>query len=135
VDWGSFSTGVAATVVGGLIVAAVIAGARWYGRRREKKKKEAEAEYSRRRPIRVGGHIVAKELRANAEVLVKRSEEGDARGSVSLFEWRSRKNEMAGLRDENPELWHELETAYAELDITRHGVVKPPRSDDLLRLC
>jgi hypothetical protein len=103
----------AITVVAGLIVAAVIAGARLYGRRREEKAKEAEAEYIHRTPIRVGGHIVANELRAHAEVM-KRIEEGDAHFPsegrfVSLFEWRGRRNEIAELRDENPELWQEFE--------------------------
>jgi hypothetical protein len=142
VDWGSFWTGVAGTVVASLIVAAVVAGVRWYGRRRKRKAKEAEDRRQTRSALRVGAHEVARELRGNAKV-VKRFEEGDApfpsqgfpsEGKyVALFEWRRRKSEMVGLRDENPELWHELETAYAALDLARHGM-KPPRSDDLSRL-
>jgi hypothetical protein len=141
VDW--LWEGLVVTVVGGVILAAIFGVPRWYVRQRKRKAKEAEDRSLARTPLRVGGHIVARELRANAEVM-KRFEEGDAplpsqgfpsEGKyVSLFEWRGRKNEMAGLRDENPELWHELETAYADLDHARHRLANPPRSDDLLRL-
>jgi hypothetical protein len=88
-----------------------------------------------------GAHDVARELRVNAVGVefMRRREEGDARipaeaEFVSFFHWRNRKNDMAGLRNENPELWHELETAYAALDVARHGFADPPGSDDLLRL-
>jgi hypothetical protein len=141
VDW--LWKGLVVTVVGGLTVWAVVAAVRWYERRRKRKAKEAEDRRLARTPLRVGGPIVARELRANAEV-VKRVEEGDApfpsqgfpsEGKyVSLFEWRGRKSEMAGLRDEDPALWRELEAAYADLDHARHRLANPPRSDDLLRL-
>ena len=98
-DWGSL---VAATAVGGLIVLAVDGGARWYLRRRERRAKQAEAEYDRRTYIRVGGHIVATELRTNADV-AKRFEAGNRAPSegkaVSLTAWRERKSEIMGLRD------------------------------------
>jgi hypothetical protein len=122
VDWGSFLTGVAVTVVGGLILAALFGGPRWYVRRRERQAKEAEAEFIRRTPIRVGGHIVATELRWNAGVLKRCEEGGDVPAelrAVRLDEWRDRESEMAGLQDEAPDLWKELSGTYADLDHMR----------------
>jgi hypothetical protein len=61
---------------------------------------EADAEAIRRTPIRVGGHIVATELRWNAEV-AKRCEEGShiprEEKTMRLDAWRDRQGEMAGL--------------------------------------
>jgi hypothetical protein len=144
VDWGSFFSGVGVTVVGGLILAVVIGSARWYIGRPERKAKEAEAEAKeaeaetiRRTPIRVGGHIVADELRWNADV-AKRCEGGShvpTEGSTMRLEaWRDRQGEMAGLRDEAPGLWQELIDTYTALELTRVRGAYPPRSDDLLVL-
>ena len=135
--WGSFLTGVAVTVVGGLILAALFGGPRWYVRRRARQAKEAEDERLRRTPIRVGGHIVATELRWNAGVL-ERCEEGaeipaELR-TVRLHEWRDRESEMAGLQDEAPDLWKELGVTFADLDHMRHGLASRPRSDYVVRL-
>jgi hypothetical protein len=41
---------------------------------------------------------------------------------------------MAGLRDEAPELWKELEGVYGDLDLTRAAGAYPPQSDYLLSL-
>jgi hypothetical protein len=124
VDWGSFVTGVAVTVVGGLIVAGVVAGSRWHVKRRERRAKKAEAELIRRTPLRVGGHIVADELRRNADV-AKRCEEGHPvpteAVAIRLGDWRERKNEMAGLRDEVPELWRYLLRLAERLDKAADG--------------
>jgi hypothetical protein len=136
-DWGAFWTLVAVGVVSGLIVAGVVAGPPWYRRRRERQAKEAEAELIRRTPIRVGGHIVATELRWNAGVVKRCEEGGDVPAelkTVRLDEWRDRKNEMAGLQDEAPKLWKELVGTYADLDHMRHGMASPPRSDYVLSL-
>ena len=85
-------TGVGVTVVGGLILAVLVGGPRWYIRRRERQAKEAEAEGIRRTPIRVGGHIVATELRWNAGVVKRCEERGDVPSAelqtVRLYEWR-----------------------------------------------
>jgi hypothetical protein len=109
-------------------------------RERERQKEQAardEAEKIRRAPIRVGGNIVATELRANAEI-AERCEAGSHIPSegqrVSLFEWVGRRGEMMGLRDENPELWTELEEIYAALELTKTRGAHPPPSKDLLTL-
>jgi hypothetical protein len=144
VDWGSFLTGVGVTVVGGLILAVLIGSARWYLGRPERKAKEAEAEAKeaeaesiRRTPIRVGGHIVADELRWNADV-AKRCEDGShvpTEGkTVRLEAWSDRQGEMAGLRDEAPELWQELVDTYNALELSRVRGAYPPRSNDILAL-
>jgi hypothetical protein len=139
VDWGSFLTGVAVTVVGGLILGALFGGPRWYVRRRGRQAKEAAAEFHRRTPIRVGGHFVATELRWNAGVLKRCEEGGDVPAelrTVRLDEWRDRDSEMAGLQAEAPDLWKELGGTYADLDVMRHGVIPASslRSDYVLRL-
>jgi hypothetical protein len=136
-DWGSFWTGVAATVIGSLIVAAIIGGVRWYNRRRREKGEEAEVAHLRRMPVRVGGHIVAGELRLNAE-LAKRCEEGshvpsEAR-NLEVTEWRGRRGEMMPLRDEDPELWTALEETYAALDQSKRDGGYPPTEASLLEL-
>jgi len=89
-----------------------------------------------RAPIRVGAHFVAKELRFNAEI-VERCEQGgvsdEEMKAVSLWEWRQRKQEIAGLRDDAPDLWVNLVAAYNDVDQMRFGM-KPPRSADLFEL-
>jgi len=129
---------VVVTVVGGIILAVLVGGPRWYVKRRERKRKLAEADQIRRMPISVGGHIVAAELRWNALNVAKRCEDGShvpTEGrKVRLEDWRSRKAEMAGLRDEAPALWEELVEAYGDLDLTRLSGAYPPRSDYLLDL-
>jgi hypothetical protein len=134
VDWESFFTGTAT----GLVIAGVVGAVRWYTKRREKRAQEAALEYDRRAPIRVGGHIVATELRANAEI-ARRCEEGHARipaegKMVRVRDWSARKHEMAGLRDENPDLWRRLEETYHALELTKARGAYPPRSASLLEL-
>jgi hypothetical protein len=53
---------------------------------------------------------------------------------VRLYEWRDRKDEMAGLQDEAPELWQELVHTYMDLDHMRHRLASRPRSDYVLSL-
>jgi len=109
--------------------------------REEKRRKERaaaeEAESIRRAPIRVGGHIVAEELRHNAEV-AKRCEGGGHVPSevqhIGLFDWWGRRGEMAGLRNEAPELWEDLERTYAALEESKNRGGYPPSSDVLLAL-
>ena len=74
-NWTSFWTGVAVTVVGGLILFVIIGGPRWFLAWRKKGALEADRAYTERTPIRVGGHIVAEEIRANANIAL-RCEEG-----------------------------------------------------------
>jgi hypothetical protein len=103
-------------------------------KRREEQAAAEQAERDRRTPIRVGGHIVAEELRANAEV-ARRSEEGSHVPSetqhIRLFDWWGRRGEMAGLRDEDSELWSELEQIYAALEQSKQRGDYPgaPRLD------
>jgi hypothetical protein len=96
-----------------------------------------EDEAIRRTPIRVGGHIVAEELRANAEV-ARRCEEGSHVPSeaqhIRLFDWWGRRGEMAGLRDEDLELWQDLERTYAALEESKKRGGYPPASHDLVEL-
>jgi hypothetical protein len=136
VDWGSFFTGVAVTVVGGLILAAIFGVPGWYRRRRKKNAKEAEARREARAHIRAGVQEITREMRENAR-LVERLEAGDADSSerryLSLLQWRNFQEQIAALRAEAPELWRELVGIYADLDMARHGQ-KLPSSDDLLRL-
>ena len=54
VDWSSFLTGVAVTVVGGLILAFALGAPQWYLRRRRQTAVEAERAYIERIPIQVG---------------------------------------------------------------------------------
>jgi hypothetical protein len=107
-DWGSFGTGVAVTVVGGLIVWAIIASFHWYGRRRERKAKEIEARNFERIPLRAGAVQIAQELRENAEV-AKRFEGGHRAPregkAISLVQWKNFKGQIAQLQTEAPELW------------------------------
>ena len=109
--------------------------------REDKRRKEQEAADQagaiRRTPIRVGGHIVADELRLNADV-ARRCEEGSHVPSegqaIRLSDWQGRKAEMAGLRDEDAELWSKLEQTYRALEDTKQRGAYPPRSTDLLAL-
>ncbi len=137
-DWGSFWALVAVAVVGGLITLAISEGVRWYFRRRGRQAKEAQERYIERTPIRVGGHIVAEELRANAEI-AERCEGGSVHvpeetQRLHLLDWRGRKHEMAGLRDEDPELWTDLEGTYAALEQSKRDGGFPPTEASLLEL-
>jgi hypothetical protein len=136
VDWGSFFTGVAVTIVGGLILAAVLGGPRLFIRRRERKAKEAERRREDRAYLRGGVLQVTRELRENAR-LVERLDTGDAdpseRRYLSLLQWRDFQSQIAGLQGEAPDLWRELVGAYTDIDMARHDQ-KLPSSDDLLRL-
>jgi hypothetical protein len=133
VDWGDVAVG----VVVGLIVAAIIGGVRWYGRRRERQAKEAGAEYNRRAPVRVGGHIVADELRANAG-LARQCEEGRSVATevrkLVFVAWHDRRAEMLPLRTEDPALWGDLEAAYVALETSKSDGDWPPTEAGLLEL-
>jgi hypothetical protein len=109
---------------------------------REAKRRQEEAAADQeaaimRTPIRVGGHIVAEELRANAEV-AKRAEEGShvpaEAQHIRLFDWWGRRGEIAGLRDEDSELWSDLEQTYAALEQSKQRGAYPPASEHLLAL-
>jgi hypothetical protein len=136
-DWGSFWTGVAVTVVGGLILFALIEGPRWYRRRQKQEAKDAERRYIQRMPIHVGGPIVAGELRLNAD-LAKRCEQGshvpsEAR-QLELIAWRERRGDIAGLEGEDPRLWTELRETYEALERSKRDGGHPPASAILLDL-
>ena len=75
-------------------------------------------------------------MRANAD-LVERFEAGDQpppeRRALSRLQWHNFKEQIAGLRAEDPDLWRDMVDMDAEVDMARHGQ-KLPSSDGLLRL-
>jgi len=83
----------------------------------------------------VGGHIVANEVRWNADV-PKRCEEGahvpSEDKTVQLEGWRDRRNEMGGLSAEAPELWQASRRRTRRLN--ERGRAAPPRNP-LSRVC
>jgi hypothetical protein len=147
-DWGSFWTGVAVAVVGGLILFLLIEGPRSFNRRRGRKAAEAKEQRRREREeakertiertkLRATSEAVVAELRANAE-LAKRCEDGshvpeEAR-KLELVEWKDRRNEMTILHLEDPQLWDDLRETYDALFRSKRDGGWPPTSAELLDL-
>jgi hypothetical protein len=109
-------------------------------REKEREKEQAaarEAAAIHRAPLRAGAFEVADELRKNA-VVSKRCEEGshvpEETRHLVLTQWSQRRGEMAGLRDEDQELWEELEKTYAGLEQSKKRGAHPPPSQNLLGL-
>jgi hypothetical protein len=120
-----------------LTVAGILGTVRWWNARRKRKAVEAEQAYIWRTPIRVGGNIVADELRANADIALT-CEEGHSVSTegmhIQLQGWKDRRGEIAPLEAEIPLLWTELVETYRLLGLTRSHGAFPPTSQSLFAL-
>jgi hypothetical protein len=137
-SWGDFWFWVAVSVVAGLIVAAIVAGATWAVRRRGERNRWLFQEYLHRAGLRAGLSAVASELRDAAHI-AERCEEGQGYvpelvARLSVEAWADRRGEMDYLRGDDPPTWNELEETYRALRESKQGGGYPPKSTDLLAL-
>lgn len=137
-SWGTFWFWVVVSVVAGLIVLAIGAGAGWAIKRRGERNRWAFQEYLNRSPYRAGLSAVASDLREAAHI-AQRCEEGQGHvpelvARLSLQPWADRRGEMMYLRTDDPPTWDELEETYRLLRESKQGGGYPPKSADLLAL-
>lgn len=122
-------------VTTGLTIAAVVWLASFARSRWGLRKRKAEAEWDKRTTLRSGASIVSHELGVCAEV-AERCERGDvhvpeAVSKLSIDEWPQRRGEMGELRDEDSDLWHDLNDTYAALKEAKRNGGYPPKAVSL----
>ena len=86
----------------------------------------------------VGAEVIARELRANADILEVRERGDDNVAGIApqltTSQWRDFRGQTDRLRTEDPKLWAEVIDAYDALDETKRRRTMPPTAVLLRRL-